>query len=68
MVSIMGILSGAAPLMLDVRQTGGSPVVLNDTGTRMLRSWRHVENVCPQCGATGTEELSLNDIATVVDD
>jgi hypothetical protein len=27
MVSIMGILSGAAPLMLDVRQTGGSPLL-----------------------------------------
>jgi len=25
----MGILSGAAPLMVDVRQTGGSPVLLH---------------------------------------
>jgi hypothetical protein len=27
MFSMMGILSGAAPLMVDVRQTGGSPDV-----------------------------------------
>ncbi len=38
-------------------------VVLNDAGTRMLRSWRHREAVCPQCGASRTEELSLGDIA-----
>ena len=40
-------------------------VVLNDAGTRMLRSWRHREGVCPQCGATGTAELSVEDIAHV---
>jgi len=40
-------------------------VVLNEAGTRMLRSWRHVEGVCPQCGITRTEELSLEDIAKV---
>jgi len=40
-------------------------VVLNDAGTRMLRSWRHTEAVCPQCGTTRTEELSLDDIALV---
>ena len=38
-------------------------VVLNEAGTRMLRSWRHVEGDCPQCGATATEELSVADIA-----
>ena len=42
-------------------------VVLNDAGTRMLRSWRHREAICSQCGATGTEELSLDDIAKVGD-
>jgi hypothetical protein len=45
-------------------------VMLNDTDTRMLRSWRHMDGVCPQCGARGTggtEELSLDDIAKVVD-
>jgi len=40
-------------------------VVLNEAGTRMLRSWRHTEAECPQCGATGTEELSVADIAHV---
>src|SRR5271167_4388118 len=38
-------------------------VMLNDTDTRMLRSWRHMDGVCPQCGARGTEELSLDEIA-----
>jgi hypothetical protein len=38
-------------------------VVLNDAGTRMLRSWRHTEVVCPQCGARRTQELSIDAIA-----
>jgi hypothetical protein len=42
-------------------------VMLNDTDTRMLRSWRHMDGVCPQCGARGTEELSLAEIAQVAD-
>jgi len=42
-------------------------VVLNDAGTRMLRSWRHREAVCSQCGAMGTEELPVDDIARVLD-
>jgi hypothetical protein len=40
-------------------------VVLNDAGTRMLRSWRHTGAVCPQCGASATAELSVEDIARV---
>jgi len=40
-------------------------VVLDEAGTRMLRSWRHTGTVCPQCGDTGTQELSLDDIANV---
>ena len=40
-------------------------VVLNEAGTRMLRSWRHTKDVCPQCGFTGTEQLSVDDIAQV---
>lgn len=40
-------------------------VVLDEAGTRMLRSWRHTGVACPQCGDTGTEELSLDDIARV---
>lgn len=38
-------------------------VVLNDAGTRMLRSWRHTKAVCPQCGAWRTEELSMDAIS-----
>jgi hypothetical protein len=34
-------------------------VILNEAGTRMLRSWRHTDTVCPQCGARPTEELTL---------
>lgn len=37
-------------------------VILNEAGTRMLRSWRHTEAVCPQCGASRTEELSVGAI------
>jgi hypothetical protein len=37
-------------------------VVLNAEGTRMLRSWRHLEGICPQCGDTGTGELALHDL------
>ena len=37
-------------------------VVLNEAGTRLLRSWRHVER-CSQCGGEGTTELYLDPIA-----
>jgi hypothetical protein len=36
-------------------------VLLNPDGTRLLRSWRHVES-CPQCGGEATGELSLSDL------
>ena len=36
-------------------------VLLNTEGTRLLRSWRHVEH-CPQCGGNQTGELSLDDL------
>ena len=42
-------------------------VALDEAGTRVLRSWRHVGDVCPHCGEAGTEELSLADIAQIVD-
>ena len=38
-------------------------VVLNDAGTRMLRSWRHQGGACAQCGTSDTRELSVEDIA-----
>jgi hypothetical protein len=37
-------------------------VIMNEAGTRMLRSWRHTEAVCAQCGASRTEELSVEAI------
>lgn len=36
-------------------------VVLNDAGTRRIRSWRHVEG-CEQCEGEQTAELSVEDI------
>jgi hypothetical protein len=40
-------------------------VLLNPEGTRLLRSWRHVEH-CTQCGGEATSELSLRDLRTAV--
>ncbi len=36
-------------------------VLLNPEGTRLLRSWRHVDH-CAQCGGDQTGELSLDDL------
>jgi hypothetical protein len=36
-------------------------VLLNKEGTRLLRSWRHVEH-CPQCGGEVTAELSISEL------
>ena len=36
-------------------------VLLNPEGTRLLRSWRHVEH-CPQCGGEETAELSVDEL------
>lgn len=36
-------------------------VVLNSTGTRRIRSWRHVTG-CEQCDGERTVELSLEDL------
>jgi hypothetical protein len=36
-------------------------VLLNPEGTRLLRSWRHVEH-CPQCGGDATVELSIDQL------
>jgi hypothetical protein len=40
-------------------------VLLNPEGTRLLRSWRHVE-ACAQCGGEATSELSLKDLRSAV--
>lgn len=37
-------------------------VLLNSEGTRLLRSWHHVEH-CPQCGGEATAELSVDELA-----
>ncbi len=34
-------------------------VVLNEAGTRMLRSWRHTEAVCPQCDGARTQQHTV---------
>ncbi len=39
-VSMMGILSGASPLMVDVRQTGSSPHVSPQTISRWAKEGR----------------------------
>jgi hypothetical protein len=36
-------------------------VLLNPEGSRLLRSWRHVEQ-CPQCGGNQTAELSIDEL------
>lgn len=36
-------------------------VLLNPEGTRLLRSWRHV-NYCKQCGGEATAELSVEEL------
>ncbi|MGA2036900.1 MAG: hypothetical protein ABSH04_04870 [Acidimicrobiales bacterium] len=36
-------------------------VLLNPEGTRLLRSWRHVEH-CTRCGGEATGELSLEEL------
>ncbi len=36
-------------------------VLLNPEGSRLLRSWRHVDH-CPQCGGEATAELSVEEL------
>jgi hypothetical protein len=36
-------------------------VLLNPDGSRLLRSWRHVER-CPQCGGEPTTELTREEL------
>ncbi len=38
-------------------------VLLNPEGTRLLRSWRHVDH-CTQCGGEATSELTLDELRT----
>jgi hypothetical protein len=41
--------------------SGAFMVVLNEAGTRRIRSWRHVEG-CDECEGERTTELSVEDI------
>jgi hypothetical protein len=45
-------------LELDDR-TDGFVVSLNPEGTRLLRSWRHLEGECSSCGRSDTAELEI---------
>jgi hypothetical protein len=47
-------------LRLD-RDSESFVVLLNPDGSRLLRSWRHVEH-CPQCGGEATAELSVDEL------
>ena len=38
-------------------------VVLNEAGTRMLRSWRHRDGECPSCGL-GTGQVKMADASS----
>lgn len=40
-------------------------VILNEEGTRMLRSWRHTDR-CSQCGGRATAELSLAELRAAI--
>jgi hypothetical protein len=44
----------------------GFVVVLNDKGTRCIRSWRHTDG-CLHCGSDVTMELSSDEISMLVD-
>jgi len=40
-------------------------VFLDESGTKLLRSWRHTDH-CEQCGGNATAELSLADLQKVM--
>jgi len=53
-------------LRLDLDSSSESFVVmLNDKGTRFIRSWRHTDR-CLHCGSDVTMELSSDDISMLV--
>lgn len=39
-------------------------VLLNREGTRLLRSWRHVDH-CAQCGGEATAEFSVDELRSI---
>lgn len=39
-------------------------VLLNRDGTRLLRSWRHVDH-CAQCGGEATAEFSVDELRSI---
>lgn len=40
-------------------------VLLNQSGTRLVRSWRHVDH-CPQCDGEKTAEISLEELRSAI--
>lgn len=43
----------------------GFTVLLNSQRTKLIRSWRHTHD-CTQCGGHVTEELSIEEVLSVV--
>lgn len=52
---------------LEQHDDGTFIVLLNEDGSRLLRSRRHAEG-CPRCGESPTEELSLDSIKSLLAD
>jgi hypothetical protein len=44
-------------------RSDGFVVSLNPEGTRLLRSWRHLDGACASCGAQPTAEVEVPDLA-----
>jgi hypothetical protein len=50
---------------LEFDDSDGFVVLLNALGTRLIRSWRHVEH-CSHCGGDVTAELSAEELRVLV--
>jgi hypothetical protein len=71
---LKGTLPGHQPVSTEWRpyfgletETEGESfaVLLNEDGTRLLRSWRHTTD-CAQCGGQVTAELSLDELSSAL--
>ena len=50
---------------LELDESDGFVVLLNERGTRLIRSWRHTEH-CSHCDGDVTGELSADDLRVLV--